>query len=76
MRVDHSQAPGAFANDIVKELMRHACIKTTLKHYADVPHLLLAAAKGKALGRIVLETVACIVTPETILAWHRRLGAL
>ena len=76
MRVDYSQAPSAFANDVVKELMRHAYNKTTLKHYADATHLLLAAAKGKALGRIVLETVACIVTPETILAWHRRLDTL
>jgi len=30
------------------------------------------AAKGKPLGRRVLETTATIVTPDTILAWHRR----
>jgi putative transposase len=35
----------------------------------------LLAVKGKALGRKVLEAVACIVTPDTILAWHRRLIA-
>ena len=34
------------------------------------------AVKGKALGRKVLATVAGLVTPETILAWHRRLVAL
>ena len=34
------------------------------------------AVKGKVLGRKVLATVASIVTPETILAWHRRLVAL
>lgn len=34
------------------------------------------AVKGKALGRKVLAEVACIVTPETILRWHRRLIAL
>ena len=34
------------------------------------------AVKGKALGRKVLEAVACIVTPDTILVWHRRLVAL
>jgi len=36
----------------------------------------LLAVKGKALGRKVLEAVAGIVTPETILAWHRRLIAV
>ena len=33
------------------------------------------AVKGKALGRSVLETVATIVTPDTILSWYRRLIA-
>jgi len=33
------------------------------------------AVKGKALGRRVLREVASIVTPNTILAWHRRLIA-
>jgi transposase InsO family protein len=33
------------------------------------------AAKGKALGRAVLDALASIVTPDTILAWHRRLIA-
>ena len=34
------------------------------------------AVKGKALGRKVLAAVRCIVAPQTILAWHRRLVAL
>jgi len=34
------------------------------------------AVKGRALGRKLLAEVACIVTPETILGWHRRLVAL
>ena len=33
------------------------------------------AAKGKPLGRKALCQVATIVTPDTILAWHRRLIA-
>ena len=31
--------------------------------------------KGKALGRKMLKEVASIVTPDTILAWHRKLIA-
>jgi transposase InsO family protein len=33
------------------------------------------AAKGKALGRELLTQVATIVTPDTILRWHKRLIA-
>jgi len=33
------------------------------------------AAKGNPLGRKVLGTIVTIVTPDTILAWHRRLIA-
>ena len=31
------------------------------------------AVKGKVLGRKMLEQVAAIVTPDTILHWHREL---
>ena len=33
------------------------------------------AAKAKKLGRRLLSQVATIVTPETLLAWHRKLIA-
>ena len=33
------------------------------------------AAKAKKLGRTILAQVATIVTPETLLAWHRKLIA-
>src|SRR5881227_740200 len=33
------------------------------------------AAKAKGLGRRCLEEVATLVTPETLLAWHRKLIA-
>ena len=33
------------------------------------------AVKGKALGRRALRGLACIVTPDTIMRWHRELVA-
>src|SRR5258706_12514305 len=33
------------------------------------------AAKAKGLGRKILAEIATIVTPETLLAWHRKLIA-
>src|SRR5215467_5773692 len=33
------------------------------------------AAKAKKMGRTILEQVATIVTPATLLAWHRKLIA-
>ena len=35
----------------------------------------LLAVKGKALGRKTLREISTIVTPDTILRWHRRLIA-
>jgi hypothetical protein len=33
------------------------------------------AVQAKILGRKMLEQLACIVTPDTILRWHRQLVA-
>ncbi|MCZ6652454.1 MAG: hypothetical protein O7D91_05435, partial [Planctomycetota bacterium] len=33
------------------------------------------AEKGKALGRKFLSTCCCVVTPDTVLRWHRKLMA-
>jgi hypothetical protein len=33
------------------------------------------AARAKILGRRLLSEIATIVTPETLLAWHRKLVA-
>jgi putative transposase len=33
------------------------------------------AVRGKALGRTMLKDLCMIVTPDTILRWHRRLIA-
>jgi putative transposase len=33
------------------------------------------AVKGKVLGRKALEEIATIVTPDTLLRWHRELVA-
>jgi len=39
-------------------------------HFTDDQRRRLAA-KGKPLGRRFLRKIATIVTPDTILAWHR-----
>ena len=41
----------------------------------DDSQRLRLAVKAKALGRGVLAQIATIVTPETLLAWHRKLIA-
>ena len=41
----------------------------------DVNQRRRLAVKAKALGRKALAEIATIVTPETLLAWHRKLVA-
>ena len=56
-------------NRVLKEQLRGRRVRLT----DDARRRL--AAKGVALGRRLLESIATIVTPDTILAWHRRLIA-
>ena len=54
-------------NRVLKEQFKGRKLRLT-----DDQRLRLAA-KGKQLGRRLLNRVATIVTPDTILRWHRRL---
>ena len=56
-------------NRVLKEQLGDRRLRLT-----DVQRRRLAA-KGKVLGRQLLASVATIVTPDTILRWHRRLIA-
>ncbi len=56
-------------NRVLKEQLKGRRLRLT-----DVQRRRLAA-KGKFLGRRLLERVATIVTPDTILRWHKRLIA-
>src|SRR5262249_43941915 len=56
-------------NRVLREQMRHRRFRFT-----DTQRRRLAA-KAKKLGRKVLAQVSTIVTPETLLAWHRKLIA-
>ena len=47
---------------------------TTRVRFTDAQRRRLAA-KAKTLGRRVLRGIATIVTPDTLLAWHRTLIA-
>ena len=57
-------------NRVLKEQMKGRRLRLTDEQRRRL------AAKGKHLGRQTLNRVATIVTPDTILRWHRRLIAL
>ena len=53
-------------NEILKSQLKRRRLRLTDEDRCRL------AVKGRALGRKVLAEVACIVTPDTVLAWHRR----
>ena len=57
-------------NRVLKEQMKGRRLRLTDEQRRRL------AAKGKRLGRKALNRVATIVTPDTIMRWHRRLIAL
>ena len=54
-------------NRVLKEQMKGRGLRLTDEQRRRL------AAKGKGLGRKALNRVVTIVTPDTILRWHRRL---
>jgi hypothetical protein len=56
-------------NRVLKEQLRGRRLRLTDSQRRRL------AAKGKPLGRRLLQSIATIVTPDTILRWHKRLIA-
>ena len=56
-------------NRVLREQLKGKRIRFTDKQRRRL------AAKAKKLGRAVLRTLDTVVTPNTLLAWHRRLIA-
>lgn len=56
-------------NRVLRELLGERCLRLNDDQRRRL------AAKGKPLGRRVLEQVATIVTPDSILRWHKKLIA-
>jgi hypothetical protein len=64
-------------NQVVEYLLaENAVLKEQLKdqrrlRFSDAQRRLLAV-KAKALGRVALSRIESIVTPDTLLRWHRQ----
>src|SRR6185503_4252473 len=56
-------------NRVLREQLGRRRLPSTTASAVDWP------AKARGLGRKLLAEVATIVTPETLLAWHRKLIA-
>jgi putative transposase len=56
-------------NQVLKEKLGKRCILLTDERRRRL------AIKGKVLGRKALQEIATIVTPDTLLRWHRELVA-
>ena len=56
-------------NRVLKEQVEGSRLRFTDKQRIQL------AVKAKALGRQLLGEIATIVTPDTLLAWHRKLIA-
>ena len=57
-------------NRVLRELLRERQFRLTDDQRRRL------AAKGIKLGRKLLRDIASIVTPDTIMRWHRRLTSL
>jgi putative transposase len=57
-------------NRVLREQLGHRRSRFNDDHWE-----LIVAARAKGLGRKLLAEIATLVTPDTLLAWHRKLIA-
>src|SRR5262245_51757333 len=66
---------GDLAIELTAPLVAHYLVLTAHRTKRQQTNAVCILSKAKKLGRKVLAQVATIVTPETLLAWHRKLIA-